>query len=125
MHRLLVLLLPACALGLTTPPRGKIGSVPRPVRRAVIGGAVGAVGGLVLQANPASGSGGKSRIEGYEVQRPLREWQYVLSGQQYFILREGGTEAPNSSPLAKECSTSLPSHTLFLQTDRRTRNLAS
>jgi peptide-methionine (R)-S-oxide reductase len=26
----------------------------------------------------------------------------MLSGQQYFILRRGGTEVPNSSPLVKE-----------------------
>ena len=70
-------------------------------RRALVGGAVGLTGGLVLKAQSAS-AGGKSRIEGYEVQRPLREWQYALSGQQYYILREGGTEPPNSSPLVKE-----------------------
>ena len=97
----MILLLPSCALGLTTPPSGKIGTVPRLARRAAIGGAVGAAGGLLLKANPAS-AGGKSRIEGYEVQASMREWQYALSGQQYYILREGGTEAPNSSPLVKE-----------------------
>ena len=36
------------------------------------------------------------------MQRSDREWAYVLSGQQYFILRKGGTEQPNTSPLYKE-----------------------
>jgi len=56
----------------------------------------------VLATAPAAANAEKSRTEGYTVQRSEREWQYVLSGQQYFILRQGGTELPNSSPLYKE-----------------------
>lgn len=44
----------------------------------------------------------KSRSEGYAVQRTEREWAYILSGQQYNILRVGGTERPNSSILEGE-----------------------
>lgn len=44
----------------------------------------------------------KSRTEGYPIQRSEREWAYVLSGQQYNILRNGGTERPNSSILESE-----------------------
>lgn len=45
----------------------------------------------------------KSRTEGYAVQTiDGREWIDVLSSGQYFILRTGGTEPPNSSPLYKE-----------------------
>lgn len=44
----------------------------------------------------------KSRTEGYAVQRTEREWAYILSGPQYNILREGGTERPNSSILEGE-----------------------
>ena len=45
---------------------------------------------------------GASRSDGYTVQRSEREWAYVLSGEQYFILRQGGTEQPNTSPLYRE-----------------------
>ena len=44
----------------------------------------------------------KSRTEGYPIQRSEREWAYILSGQQYNILRNGGTERPNSSILESE-----------------------
>ena len=56
---------------------------------------------VILEPAPASASR-RSRTEGYAIQRSEREWAYVLSGKQYNILREGGTEAPNSSPLVKE-----------------------
>ena len=65
-------------------------------RRAVALGTVGS-----LSCAPAAHAA-RSRSDGYEVRRSEREWQYVLSGQQYFVLREGGTEPPNSSPLLKE-----------------------
>ena len=55
----------------------------------------------LLPALPASAAP-KSRTQGYRVQRSEREWSYVLAPEQYFILREGGTEAPNSSPLVRE-----------------------
>jgi len=45
----------------------------------------------------------KDRIDGYAVQNiDGREWVDVLSSGQYFILRQGGTEPPNSSPLVGE-----------------------
>lgn len=44
----------------------------------------------------------KSRSEGYTIQRSEREWAYILSGKQYNILREGGTEQPYSSILESE-----------------------
>ena len=50
-------------------------------------------------AQPASA---KDRTEGYAVQHSDREWSYMLSGQQYNILRQGGTERPNSSILESE-----------------------
>jgi len=43
-----------------------------------------------------------SRSEGYSVQHSDREWSYLLSGSQYNILRQGGTERPYSSILESE-----------------------
>ena len=71
---------------------------PRPTRRTFVASAASATAAW----NPAAALAAKSRDEGYSFQRPDREWSYTLSGQQYFILRQGGTEAPNSSPLVKE-----------------------
>ncbi len=44
----------------------------------------------------------KDRTEGYAEQHTEREWAYILSGPQYNILRQGGTERPNSSILEGE-----------------------
>lgn len=66
-------------------------------RRAVLAGTA-----PLLTLPAAASANSKSRTTGYEVQRTDREWAYVLSGQQYFVLRQGGTEPPNSSPLVKE-----------------------
>mmetsp|Transcript_1229 Transcript_1229/g.2375 ORF Transcript_1229/g.2375 Transcript_1229/m.2375 type:complete len:257 (+) Transcript_1229:49-819(+) len=44
----------------------------------------------------------KSRSDGYAVQHTEREWAYLLSGQQYNILRQSGTERPYSSILEGE-----------------------
>jgi len=54
------------------------------------------------QSIALASTGGKSRTDGYTVQRSERDWTYVLSGKQYNILREGGTETPNSSILEGE-----------------------
>lgn len=73
-------------------------------RREVLRGVAGTMGAVLLSSNPqlASAASAKSRTDGYSVQRPEREWAYVLSGQQYNILREGGTERPYSSILEGE-----------------------
>jgi peptide-methionine (R)-S-oxide reductase len=46
--------------------------------------------------------GGKSRTQGYKVQKSDDEWQQQLSRMQYYILRDGGTERPGSSILESE-----------------------
>lgn len=69
-------------------------------RRAVTACAFASASSLLpLSTSAASGL---SRSDGYAVQRSEREWAYVLSGEQYFILRQGGTEQPNTSPLYGE-----------------------
>lgn len=63
-----------------------------------------ALSSLLVSSNPspAKASTQKSRTEGYPIQRTEREWAYILSGPQYNILRNGGTERPNSSILEAE-----------------------
>lgn len=50
-------------------------------------------------ANAAETKTKKSRTDGYAVQHTEREWSYLLSGAQYNILRQGGTERQKSSIL--------------------------
>lgn len=50
----------------------------------------------------ASAMNSKSRTEGYAIQYSEREWAYILSGPQFNILRQGGTERPNTSILEGE-----------------------
>lgn len=71
----------------------------RLTRRSLLPAAV-AVVPAAAQAKPPGM--GESRTEGYAVQKTEAEWQQVLSAPEYFILRSGGTEPPNSSPLVKE-----------------------
>jgi peptide-methionine (R)-S-oxide reductase len=67
-------------------------------RRSIIN-----IGGVVAASlifpNPSNAMNSKNRSDGYAVQHTDREWAYILSGQQYNILRQGGTERPNSSIL--------------------------
>ncbi len=58
--------------------------------------------GALLSASPAYARSSKSRTIGYEVQRTEAEWSQLLSPQQNFILRQGGTEPPYSSILEGE-----------------------
>ena len=71
-------------------------------RRTLLAAATAASATAVPGPASAAGktfAGGKSRTEGYAVQRTEREWAYVLSGPQYNILRRGGTERQKSSVL--------------------------
>lgn len=58
--------------------------------------------GALLSASPANAKSTKSRTTGYEVQHTEAEWSQLLSPQQNFILRQGGTESPYSSILEGE-----------------------
>mmetsp|Transcript_15382 Transcript_15382/g.31619 ORF Transcript_15382/g.31619 Transcript_15382/m.31619 type:complete len:239 (-) Transcript_15382:289-1005(-) len=44
----------------------------------------------------------RDRVTGYTLQKSDGEWKQSLTSKQYFVLREGGTEKPYSSPLEKE-----------------------
>lgn len=71
-------------------------------RRRVTFGAL-----LTAAATPANARSTKSRTAGYEVQHTEAEWSQLLSPQQNFILRQGGTESPYSSILEGEDRTGL------------------
>lgn len=62
---------------------------------------------LTAAATPANARSTKSRTAGYEVQHTEAEWSQLLSPQQNFILRQGGTESPYSSVLEGEDRTGL------------------
>jgi peptide-methionine (R)-S-oxide reductase len=68
-------------------------------RRCLLSAAAVTFASLPSAANAINA---KSRSEGYAIQRSEREWAYILSGKQYNILREGGTEQPYSSILESE-----------------------
>lgn len=73
-------------------------SVVRLPRRQVVSIAAGS-----LFAPGSASAAAKSRSDpSYEVRKSDAEWREALSGPQYFILRQGGTERPNSSPLVHE-----------------------
>mmetsp|Transcript_44491 Transcript_44491/g.135615 ORF Transcript_44491/g.135615 Transcript_44491/m.135615 type:complete len:273 (-) Transcript_44491:66-884(-) len=71
-------------------------------RRSLLGGAVASLAGSATPRPSFAGSTPRSRTDGFSVQRSEREWNYILSGAQYNILREGGTEKPYSSILEGE-----------------------
>mmetsp|Transcript_12503 Transcript_12503/g.30556 ORF Transcript_12503/g.30556 Transcript_12503/m.30556 type:complete len:231 (-) Transcript_12503:348-1040(-) len=53
----------------------------------------------------------KSRTDGYEIQHTEREWAYILSGPQYNILRQGGTERQKASILNTYTAANVGSYT--------------
>lgn len=54
---------------------------------------------LATTTTATAAQAAKSRTDGYSVQHTDREWAYLLSGPQYNILRQGGTERQKSSIL--------------------------
>ena len=89
MHLLPMLLLAVAAptLGLSRPPPR------RASRRATLFAAAAASSASVLPV------AAKDRVVGYAKQY---DWDKTLASGQNFVLRQGGTEPPNSSPLVKE-----------------------
>lgn len=69
-----------------------------PRRQFFIGAGASLVGTPVLSSTAAMFI--KSRSDRYPVQE--ENWLDILSSGQYFVLRQGGTEPPNSSPLVGE-----------------------
>lgn len=85
---------------------------------------IGAAGAALLPFAKAGVAKAESGRGGGEIAFPEAEWEQKLTREQYYILRQAGTERPRSSPLDKEyrdgtfkcagCSTALfPSKTKF------------
>ena len=80
---------------LTTALEVPRGVVSRARRAVIVGGATSgaaAVANVALLSQPASAARPRDDSS-YEVRRTPAEWSAALSEQQYFVLREGGTEA--------------------------------
>jgi peptide-methionine (R)-S-oxide reductase len=69
-------------------------------RRFLIG--AGAASAVVLTASACARPATASPVDEYEVTHTDAEWQELLSGDQYNVLRQAGTESPHSSPLNDE-----------------------
>ena len=100
MNRRLLLLLSTvvASTALKVPARAR--------RAAIVDGVTSGAAALasVTLGQPASAS--RPRDDGsYAVRRTLEDWSAALSEQQYFVLREGGTEPMFSSTLLAEKGT--------------------
>jgi peptide-methionine (R)-S-oxide reductase len=72
-------------------------------RRSLLYGGLAAVGGLAVTKMLTGRKGASAAQEGnFEVVKSAEEWRRVLTPEQYYILREHGTERPGSSPLNDE-----------------------
>ncbi|MEM8822207.1 MAG: peptide-methionine (R)-S-oxide reductase [Pseudomonadota bacterium] len=71
-------------------------------RRALL--ATGLASTTLLAGQSPAHAGGKLRPSNFnfEITRTEEEWRSMLTDEEYRILREGGTEAPKSSPLWEE-----------------------
>jgi peptide-methionine (R)-S-oxide reductase len=64
---------------------------------AAVGGVLAAIAGALTMRGQASASGGR-----FEVTKSDAEWRKFLTAQQYYVLRDHGTERAWTSPLEHE-----------------------
>ena len=91
----LLLLLPTTLSALEVPRRAR--------RAAIVGGVTSGAAALASVALRQPASAARPRDDdSYAVRRTRADWSAALSEQQYFVLREGGTEPKFSSTLLAE-----------------------
>ena len=71
-------------------------------RRDIFSASMLTAGSILASSQPAHAGNYRSRTDGYSYQKTDEEWNAKLSDMQYYILRRGGTESPNSSILEGE-----------------------
>jgi peptide-methionine (R)-S-oxide reductase len=69
-------------------------------RTVLLGLAATAASALALRASLGAGTAASS--ETFEITKTADEWRKILTPEQYYILREHGTERPFTSPLDTE-----------------------
>ncbi|HEX6832920.1 MAG TPA: peptide-methionine (R)-S-oxide reductase MsrB, partial [Rudaea sp.] len=72
---------------------------PRYTRRGILALASALAGGVLLSRLRSAGSAEAHAGETFEVNHSDEEWRARLSADQYYVLRQEGTERPFSSPL--------------------------
>ena len=98
-------------------------------RRHLLSNGIAFLSTTVLPSPSLANGNNKDRTSGYAIQHSEGEWKSQLSSQQFYILRQGGTERPNSSILEREerpgiyscagCSTPLFLSTAKFHSDRK------
>lgn len=71
-------------------------------RRHLLSNGIAFLSTTVLPSPSLANGNNKDRTSGYAIQHSEGEWKSQLSSQQFYILRQGGTERPNSSILERE-----------------------
>ncbi|HYG88691.1 MAG TPA: peptide-methionine (R)-S-oxide reductase MsrB [Azospirillum sp.] len=70
-------------------------------RRTLLRAGLGLLGGGLLAKHLAGGSA-EAGAERFPVTKTAAEWKQILTPEQYYVLREHGTERAGSSPLDNE-----------------------
>ena len=76
-------------------------------RRHLFSNGIAFLSTTVFPSSSLANGNNKDRSSGYAIQHSEGEWKSQLSSQQFYILRQGGTERPNTSILEQEERTGM------------------